>query len=104
VLAIQWWRLRNGTATASSYSNPLITGYAACYLVVMAGLWISALPAYFAAVDGGTANGDPTGSLGYTIVCFLLAGLGVAAAGTAHRSTARPEAAGVEVGYRASGR
>ena len=49
-------------------------------LAVMAVLWVTALPAYFGATDGVTANGDPIGSLWYTVLCFIIAGLSAAAA------------------------
>lgn len=42
------------------------------YLAVFAGLWIYALPDYFAAVDGKTEQGLLIGSLPYTILCFVL--------------------------------
>ena len=81
VLLAQWRRLRAGET--SGYSSRLMPGYGAVYLAVMALLWITALPAYFGAVDGITANGDPVGSLGYAALCFVLAGLCVAAVFTA---------------------
>ncbi|ORB29167.1 hypothetical protein [Mycolicibacterium parafortuitum] len=57
----------------------LILGYAAAYLAVMAVLWLTALPNWFGATDGVTAAGDPIGSLWYTVVCFAIAGLSLAA-------------------------
>ena len=57
----------------------LILGYAAAYLAVMAVLWVTALPNWFGATDGVTAAGDPIGSLWYTVVCFAIAGLSLAA-------------------------
>lgn len=86
VLVTQWRRLRSQTDTASRYSNPLMIGYAAGYLAVMALLWVTALPAYFSAVDGVTAGGDPTGSLWYAVACFLIAGLCVAGLSTRNRN------------------
>lgn len=87
VLAAQWRALRQ---TGTDHTNPLILGYAAVYLSVMAVLWAAALPAYFGATDGVTANGDPIGSLWYTIVCLAVAALSIAAA----RSVApRPQTA-----------
>lgn len=50
------------------------------YLAVMAVLWATALPAYFGSVDGVTDNGDPVGSLWYTALCFVIAGLSASAA------------------------
>lgn len=81
VLFKQWSAMRRDPTT--SYANPMILRYAACYLAVMTVLWVSALPAYVGAVDGMTAAGDPTGSLGYTVACLVIAGLSIAAAATA---------------------
>lgn len=65
-------------------------GYGVVYLVVMAVLWACALPGYLSAVDGVTANGDPTGNLWYTLACFAIAGLCLAAAlSAAERRSAR---------------
>ena len=93
----QWQRLRkggvhalDGVPGARAYANPLITGYAVGYLAVMAVLWICALPAYFGAVDGHTAAGDPVGSLWYALLCFVIAGLCTAAAASVNiRATAQ---------------
>ena len=51
-------------------------------LVVMAALWFGALPAYFGAVNGVTAHGDPIGSLWYTVMCFVIAILCIVAVRT----------------------
>jgi hypothetical protein len=48
--------------------------YPAVYLGVLAVFWISALPAYFGAVGGVTADGTPTGSGLYALACFCAAG------------------------------
>lgn len=97
IFAQQWQRLRHGGVSildgvpaSRGYANPLMTRYAAAYLAVMAALWISALPAYFGAVHGVTGNGDPTGSLWYTLVCFAVAGACVYAAHTVDRAVAAP--------------
>ena len=76
VLVGQWRSLRK---TGASHANSLILGYAAVYLAVMAVLWATALPAYFGATDGVTADGDPVGSLWYAVLCFAVAGLSIAA-------------------------
>ncbi len=81
VLIAQWRRLRSGEG--SGHPAPrVIFGYAGVYLGVMAVLWLTALPAYFGAVDGVTASGDPTGSLWYTVACFVVAISAVVAAAT----------------------
>lgn len=83
VLINQWRRSRrDDDSDAVRYSNPAILGYATAYLAVMSILWAMSLPAYFRAVNGLTPNGDPTGSLWYTIGCLIVAGLSIAAAGT----------------------
>ncbi|MDC8985608.1 hypothetical protein [Mycobacterium marinum] len=83
VMSNQWRGLRRGDVPgALQYANPLILGYAAAYLAVMTILWATSLPAYFAAVDGVTPNGDPIGSLWYTIACLVIATLSVTAAKT----------------------
>ncbi|MDX1871976.1 hypothetical protein SBI67_07585 [Mycolicibacterium sp. 120266] len=85
----QWRTLRG---SGSAHHNPLILGYAAVYLVVMAVLWVAALPAYFGADGGVTADGDPVGSLWYTVLCFAIAALCLTACrSVAPRATAAPE-------------
>jgi hypothetical protein len=49
--------------------------YPAGYLGGMAVIWLSALPAYFAARDGITSDGTPIGSGPYALACFAGAGL-----------------------------
>ncbi|GAB2832485.1 hypothetical protein [Lentzea nigeriaca] len=56
--------------------------YPACYLVVMAAFWITALPSYLSAENGITADGTPVGSGLYALACFAGAGLVLA---TLHR-------------------
>lgn len=83
----QWERLRihgathlGGGLTSSAYTDRLMVGYAAVYLGVMALLWLAALPDYFGAVGGRTADGNPTGNLVYVVLCFAIAGLTTAMA------------------------
>ena len=54
--------------------------YAIGYLAVMALLWATALPKHLTAVNGVTDHGDPIGNLWYTISCFFIAGVCIAAA------------------------
>jgi hypothetical protein len=92
VLFLQWRRLKSETATAPARSNRLIIGYSIVYLAVLAVLWASALPAYLDATDGVTAGRDPIGSLWYTLACFVIAGLCVAAVLTTDpRQDRKPE-------------
>lgn len=86
-LVTAWRKRHSETSVTQPGSNRIILGYAVAYLAVMAGLWAAALPAYFAAIDGVTAAGDPVGSLWYTVVCFVIAGLSVAAVATASGSS-----------------
>ncbi|WP_197378558.1 hypothetical protein [Mycolicibacterium mengxianglii] len=88
-LVNQWLRIRRDD-DAARYTNPLILGYAAAYLVVMTVLWATSLPAYLGAVDGVTVNGDPVGSLWYTIGCLVIAGLCIGAAQTSARPHQTP--------------
>lgn len=84
-LVSQWRRLRGTVAspTEPRYTSPSwLIGYAVAYLVVMAALWFGALPAYFGAVNGVTAHGDPIGSLWYTVMCFVIAILCIVAVRT----------------------
>ncbi|PRC43568.1 hypothetical protein C6A85_000000104695, partial [Mycobacterium sp. ITM-2017-0098] len=79
VLVAQWRRLRSESPAARYESSRVILGYAATYLVVMAVLWATALPAYLGAAGGVTAGGDPIGSLWYAVMCFAVAGLSLTA-------------------------
>ncbi|MFD4293851.1 hypothetical protein ACFWQG_11610 [Rhodococcus sp. NPDC058532] len=90
LLARQWSALRRGTATGPAYSNDFVRYYAIVYIVVMGALWASALPDFFAATDGVTANGDPIGNLWYTIGCFAVAIATVAASFTVPRPADTP--------------
>ncbi|MFD6273343.1 hypothetical protein [Nocardia asteroides] len=95
VLVRRWRELRRGDGDGPGYVNPFVQRYAVVYLVVMAGLWLAALPDFFAAVDGETANGDPIGNLWYTVACFVVATLAVVATFTVPRggdATAEPVA------------
>ncbi|MFD6897545.1 hypothetical protein ACFWB0_23765 [Rhodococcus sp. NPDC060086] len=93
VLARQWSRLRRGDSDAPAYTNVFVQRFSLVYLGVLAVLWITALPDYFAAVDGVTDNGDPTGSLWYVAACFVVAILSVIATFTIPRAGATSETA-----------
>lgn len=90
VMVRQWRRLRTSAVTAERHTSPLVIRYSIAYLAVMAVLWLASLPAYFGAVDGITANGDPIGNLWYVAACFLVAGGCAAAAATATPGRYRP--------------
>ncbi|QCB50394.1 hypothetical protein E5720_04780 [Rhodococcus sp. PAMC28707] len=87
ILIRQWRALRVGQPREPAYSNGFVRIYSLVYLGVMAALWASALPDYFAAVDGVTANGDPVGNLWYTLGCFVVAIACVAAIFTIPRTS-----------------
>ena len=57
----------------TTFSRQGLWGYSKAYLAlflgVFTGLWLYALPDYFAAVDGITAQGYPVGSLAYVLGC-----------------------------------
>ncbi|MFI6433481.1 hypothetical protein [Rhodococcus oryzae] len=89
VLVRQWWHLRQEPSDAPGYRNGFAQWYAVVYLAVLAVLWMSALPDFFGAVDGITTNGDPVGSLWYTIACFAVATLCVAATFTVARGQSK---------------
>lgn len=87
----QWSRLRQPGNTEPRYDNAFVRVYAALYLVVFAVLWATALPDFFDAKNGVTANGDPIGNLWYTLACFAVGILSVAA--VSFRGAARSEEA-----------
>ena len=87
LLIRQWTRLRTQPSDAPPYLNRFVQYYGVVYLSIMAVLWATALPDFFGAVDGSTDNGDPIGNLWYTLACFVVAILCVAATFTVtHRS------------------
>ena len=58
--------------------NRFVAVFPAAFLLVLAILWLTALPQYLAAQDGVTEAGTPIGSGAYVLLCFL-AGAGVLA-------------------------
>ncbi|MCZ4124949.1 hypothetical protein [Streptomyces sp. H39-S7] len=90
-LLVDAWRARRTDPVP--VTSPLFARtYPALYLGVHIVLWLLALPAYFAATDGITEQGAPTGSLWYTALCTVAAtGLVVAVLrATTSRRTAEP--------------
>lgn len=75
LLVRQWRRNRSAPATGGSF----LRFFPAAYLIVLGILWLSALPDFAGAAHGVTRLGTPTGSLPYTVVCFVVAGLSLAA-------------------------
>ncbi|MCV7412664.1 hypothetical protein AWC05_18755 [Mycobacterium florentinum] len=68
---------------ADDKPNRFVRIFGSIYLGVLGILWLTALPEYFAAKGGITGHGTPTGNLLYAVLCFTLAVLWVALAGTA---------------------
>ena len=75
VLYRQWRRIRSDPT--DSMPNAFVRVFGPLYLGVLALAWISALGDYFAATDGVTADGRPTGHLGYAVVCFAVSACAV---------------------------
>lgn len=96
-LARQWSRMRRETTEVPGYTSEFARWYGVVYLGVMALLWATALPDFFAAVDGVTENGDPLGNLWYTLVCFAVAILCLLAVFTVPERRPATEQTGVEV-------
>jgi len=82
VLALGWSRHRNnaGATTPKAVPNEFVRVFGPVYLVVMGVFWLTALPQYFGAANGVTADGTPVGNLAYAAVCFALAALTLIAA------------------------
>ncbi|NGP06815.1 hypothetical protein G6038_15265 [Rhodococcus sp. 14C212] len=91
VLVRRWVRLRRGAPDVPPYTNRFVQAYSVVYLSVMAILWATALPDFFRAVDGVTSTGDPVGNLWYTLACFVVALLCVAATFTVQRGGGEPD-------------
>lgn len=87
VLIPQWNRERRGGE--GPVPNQFVRVFGPIYLLVLAALWISALPDYFGARDGFTSDGTPVGSLLYASVCFVVAAILVIATSFGARRTLR---------------
>jgi hypothetical protein len=89
VLIQQWLRIhRDGFAKTPP--DAFVRIFGPIYLVILAILWASALPAYFGATDGITGDGAPVGNLGYATACFVAAALAVlSVAGTSRVPSGR---------------
>lgn len=70
VLIGQW---RHRVDGAGGVPNTFVRIFGPVYLLVLAALWISALPENLSATDGLTADHTPIGSLPYALVCFAVA-------------------------------
>ncbi|WP_207840474.1 hypothetical protein [Williamsia soli] len=87
VLIPQWNRERRGGQ--GPVPNQFVRVFGPIYLLVLAALWISALPDYFGARDGFTSDGTQVGSLLYASVCFVVAAILVIATSIGARRTLR---------------
>lgn len=92
ILLVDAWRAVRAD-TVTPVASPLFARtYPALYLGVHVVLWLIALPAYFAATNGVTEQGTPTGSLWYAALCTVAATgfILVALRATRSRSVAAP--------------
>lgn len=71
VLVAQW-RRRDRDARPEG-PNTFVRVFGVAYLLVIAGLWATALPDYFTADHGVTVHGTPTGNLAFAAACFVIA-------------------------------
>lgn len=67
-----WAARRDPTPRGEGFLGWYPIAYAGAWLVVFAGLWLSALPETLDAVGGLTDKGRPVGSPAYVAVCFVL--------------------------------
>jgi hypothetical protein len=82
ILFRQWVTARRGEPTGAELPNGYVRIFGPIYLGVLAVLWVTALPAYFGAVNGVTDDGTPVGNLPYATVSFALAALAVLSVAT----------------------
>ena len=75
-IVVREWRAGNPDREPLA---PFTRYYPALYVGGMALFWVTALPAYFGATGGVTADGTPTGSGVYSLACFVGAGVLLAA-------------------------
>ncbi|BBZ02515.1 hypothetical protein MCHIJ_19520 [Mycolicibacterium chitae] len=80
---------RRGQPVDDAEPNAFLRIFGPVYLLTLGALWLVALPAYFGAQNGITADGTPTGSLAYAALCFV-AGAVVLAAALKVRAGAAP--------------
>ena len=85
VLIQQWSRCRRDGAVAT-LPNEFVRIFGPIFLAVLAVLWGSALPEYFDARHGITADGTPVGNLAYALASFVLAALAVYSVSTTART------------------
>jgi hypothetical protein len=86
---IQQWRHSHRDPAVTTTPNVFVRMFGPLYLLVLVVLWITALPAYFTATGGVTADGTPIGSLAYAAAGFVVAAAAVSKVSTSSR-TRRP--------------
>jgi hypothetical protein len=95
ILVLSWRRQRTDGPASETAIRRYAQRYGWTYLVVMAGLWISALPAYLGAINGMTTAGTPTGSLPYAALSYLAAAGSLLLVATAKPKTALASGSGI---------
>ncbi|GAB11168.1 hypothetical protein GOARA_064_01700 [Gordonia araii NBRC 100433] len=76
LLYAQWRRLRAQPGTGADDARtayPFLVVFPPLFLAVHLVLWVTALPAFFGAEDGLTADNTPIGNLPYVVACFAVA-------------------------------
>ncbi len=79
-LVSQWLRARRADTDPDVAPSNFVAVFGPLYLVVLAVLWVTALPGYLNAVHGITSDGTPIGNVFYAGVCFVAAALCVVGA------------------------
>lgn len=90
VLMRQWLRTRRGEATGAEVPNGFVRLAGPLYLGVLGVLWLSALPAWFGAVDGITSDGTPVGNVYYAALVFVIAAMAVYSVATTSGARVTP--------------
>ncbi len=76
--AIALWAIIGQVTRGSDGPNPFVRVFGSVYLIVMAGLWVYALPDNLGGSGGLSASGTPTGNIAYAGACLCVATLLVA--------------------------
>jgi len=86
---VDGWRCTRSGTDDFYEPNTYALVHGTAYLAVFAFLWVTALPAWFAATNGVTSTGTLTGSLPYAIFAFAGAGTAIGLLATAGRPVRR---------------
>ena len=79
-LVSHWRRARRADTDPDVAPANFVAVFGTLYLVVLAVLWVTALPGYLNAVHGITSEGTPIGNPFYAGLCFMAAALSVVGA------------------------